>query len=139
VLSGGQDQDDALSAQLSQRGIKTFSYNQFCADAKIEDEDGGNNCVLKAGALQAQVLLVSPRVITQCSHSLKSNVVFLAVPVYFQKNLSNAIRDMCQDGDTTDTRLTIYDYVDTRVGILDNYFRMRSYNYGVHPDLLLNG
>jgi hypothetical protein len=25
------------------------------------------------------------------------------------------------------------------VGILDNYFRMRSYSYGVHPDLLLNG
>jgi hypothetical protein len=46
---------------------------------------------------------------------------------------------MCQDGESGDSRLTIYDYVDSRVGILDNYFRMRSYNYGVHPDLLLNG
>ena len=75
----------------------------------------------------------------QCSHLLKSHVVFLAVPVHFQKNLFNAIRDMCQDGDSGDSRLTIYDYVDSRVGILDNYFRMRSYNYGVHPDLLLSG
>ena len=41
--------------------------------------------------------------------------------------------------DPADCGLTIYDYVDTRVGILDNYFRMRSYSYGVHPDLLLNG
>jgi len=139
VLSGGQDQDDELSAQLSQRGIKTFSLNRFCADPKIENDDGGNSSALKAGASQAQVLLASPRVITQCSHVLKSHVVFLAVPVYFQKNLSNAIKDMCQDGDPADARLTIYDYVDTRVGILDNYFRMRSYNYGVHPDLLLNG
>ena len=49
------------------------------------------------------------------------------------------MRDMCQDGDAADCRLTIYDYVDSRVGILDNYFRMRSYSYGVHPDLLLNG
>ncbi len=93
----------------------------------------------RPGASQAKVLLISPRVMPQCSHALKSHVVFLAVPVYFQKNLSNAIRDMCQDGDSADSRLTIYDYVDSRVGILDNYFRMRSYNYGVHPDLLLNG
>jgi hypothetical protein len=139
VLSGGEDQDDALSAELSQRGIKAFSYNQFCANPKIVNKDGGNNNVPQTGASQGKVLLISPRVMPQCSHVLKSHVVFLAVPVHFQKNLFNAIRDMCQDGDSGDSRLTIYDYVDSRVGILDNYFRMRSYNYGVHPDLLLNG
>jgi hypothetical protein len=139
VLSGGEDQDDALSAELSQRGIKTFSYNQFCANPKIVNNDGRNNDVPQAAASQGKVLLVSPRVMSQCLHALKSHVVFLAVPVHFQKNLFNAIRDMCQDRDSGDNRLTIYDYVDSRVGILDNYFRMRSYNYGVHPDVLLNG
>jgi hypothetical protein len=139
VLSGGEDQDDALSAELSQRGIKAFSYNRFNADSPIADNNGGNNSALQASASQAQVVLVSPRAMPQCSHTMKSHVVFLAVPVYFQKNLSNAIRDISQDGDTADSRLTIYDYVDSRVGILDNYFRMRSYNYGVHPDLLLQG
>lgn len=139
VLSGGEDHDGALSAELSRRGIKAFSYNQFCANPGILDKDGGNNNILHAGVSQAKVLLVSPRVMSQCSSSLKSHVVFLAVPVYFQKSLSNAIRDISQDEDSFDSRLTIYDYVDSRVGILDNYFRMRSYNYGVHPDLLLNG
>jgi hypothetical protein len=139
VLSGGEEQDGALSSELSQRGIKAFSYNQFYANPKIVNDDGRNNDVPQAGDLQGKVLFISPRVILQCSHALKSHVVFLAVPVHFQKNLFNAIRDVCQDGDSGDNRLTIYDYVDTRVGILDNYFRMRSYNYGVHPDLLLNG
>jgi len=139
VLSGGEDQDDALSAELSQRGIKAFSYNHFSANPKFTDDGKDSNDILQAGASQAKVLLVAPRAMPQCSHTLKSHVVFLAVPVYFQKNLSNAIRDMCHDGDLADGRLTIYDYVDSRVGILDNYFRMRSYNYGVHPDLLLNG
>jgi hypothetical protein len=69
---------------------------------------------------------------------LQSNVIMLAVPVYFRKALANAIRDICQDGLESDADLRIYDYVDTKVGILDNYFRMRSYNYGVHPDVLLN-
>ncbi len=139
VLSGGEDQDDALSAELSQRGIKAFSYNMFCANPKIVSGDDGNNNVPPPAASQARVLLISPRAMPRCSHLLKSNVVFLAVPVYFQKSLSNAIRDMCQEGDSGDGGITIYDYVDSRVGILDNYFRMRSYNYGVHPDLLLNG
>jgi hypothetical protein len=135
VLSGGKDQDDALSAELSQRGIKTFSFNNFTNHMAA---DGGNSNVLQAEDSQARVWLVSPRVVAQFSRSLKSHVVFLAVPVYFQKNLSNAIRDMCRDGDSAEGKLTIYDYVDSKVGILDNYFRMRSYNYGVHPNLLLN-
>ncbi len=139
VLSGGEDQDDALSAELSRRGIKAFSYDQSWANPKDVNKDDGNNNVLQTWASQGKVLLISPRVMPQCSHLLKSHVVFLAVPVHFQKNLFNAIRDMCQDGDSGDSRLTIYDYVDSRVGILDNYFRMRSYNYGVHPDLLLSG
>jgi len=139
VLSGGEDQDNALSAELSQRGIKAFSYNQYFVNPRILDNDGGNNNnSLQSGASEAKVWLISPREMSQFSQTLKSHVVFLAVPVYFQKNLSKAIRDMCHPEDSSDSRLTIYDYVDSRVGILDNYFRMRSYNYGVHPDLLLN-
>jgi hypothetical protein len=140
VLSGGENQDDALSTELSQRGIESFSYNRLWANAKtVNSDDGNNNNVLPATASQAQVLLISPLNMSHYSRAVKSHVVFLAVPIYFQKNLANAIRDVCQDGDSADWGLTIYDYVDSRVGILDNYFRMRSYSYGVHPDLLLNG
>jgi len=43
-----------------------------------------------------------------------------------------------QNGTAGDRRFKIYDYVDRRIGLLENYFRMRSYNYGVHPDVLLS-
>ena len=139
VLSGGEEQDLALGTELSRRGITVFPYSQLGPGPTSRgDVDNGNSDMLEGGASQARVLLVSPGAMPQCSRTLRSHVVFLAVPVYFQKSLSNAIRDISQDGETADNRLTIYDYVDSRVGILDNYFRMRSYNYGVHPDLLLN-
>ncbi|MGC8494089.1 MAG: DEAD/DEAH box helicase [Syntrophobacteraceae bacterium] len=138
VLSGGEEQDRALGEELSRRGITVAS--ELSAGSRFSGNgDGGNSRGPRDGAVHARVLLVAPTALPQCSRNLRSHVVFLAVPVYFQKNLSNAIRDISQEGESADHRLTIYDYVDTRVGILDNYFRMRSYNYGVHPDLLLNG
>ena len=139
VLSGGEEQDLALGAEFSRRGITAFAYSRLCGVPRTLNDDNGNNSELKSGAMQAKVLLVAPAAMPQCSRALRSHVVFLAIPVYFQKILSNAIRDISQDGETADNRLTIYDYVDTKVPILDNYFRMRSYNYGVHPDLLLSG
>jgi len=138
ILSGGEEHDRVLGEEFSRRGITVFPYSRLGGVSRMADENGGNNHVSHGVALQAKVLLVSPGALPQFSRTLKSHVVFLAVPVYFQKNLSNAIRDISQEGETADNRLTIYDYVDSRVGILDNYFRMRSYNYGVHPDLLLN-
>ncbi|RPJ00019.1 MAG: hypothetical protein EHM36_15190 [Deltaproteobacteria bacterium] len=68
---------------------------------------------------------------------MNSQVLVLAVPVYFPNRMANAIRTMYQNGTGSESRIKIYDYVDKRVGLLDNYFRMRSYTYGVHPDVLL--
>lgn len=139
ILSGGEEQDDALIAELNRRSIQVFSYNRYFSKLGNVDGDEIVDNNLPPEARKAKVVLIAPRSVPRCAHLFKSRVVFLAVPVYFQKNLSNAIRDMSQDGDLADARLIIYDYVDSRVGILENYFRMRSYNYGVHPDLLLNG
>jgi hypothetical protein len=66
-----------------------------------------------------------------------ASAVFLAFPLYFRKMLADALRDINVSGRNGDGRLKIFDYVDRRIGLLENYFRMRSYNYGVHPDLLL--
>ncbi len=139
ILSGGEDHDRALGEELSRRGISvTYGPGLAANGACREGGDGAEGKAVPGTTSEAKVLLMPPSAVLQCFRSLKSHVVFLAVPVYFQKNLSNAIRDISQEGDTADSRLTIYDYVDTKVAILDNYFRMRSYNYGVHPDLLLD-
>lgn len=134
ILSGGDDQDQALGAELAKRGIGVFSYNEFVG----KNDPASGNGTLPPSAAGAEVILVSPRTLPQCAHVLRSHAIFLAVPIYFQKNIAGALREVGQEEDAQDVNLTIYDYVDSQVGILDNYFRMRSYNYGVHPDLLLN-
>ena len=140
ILSGGEDQDQALGAELTRRGIQVISSNHVDPenDSEDDEDEDARGVPLPAGAQKAQVLMISPKALHQYTQALRSNVLFLAVPVYFRRSLAGAIREMGHDGDFPETRLTIYDYVDSRVGILDNYFRMRSYNYGVHPDLLLN-
>jgi hypothetical protein len=140
ILSGGEDQDQALKTELTRRGIQVMCCNNLAQGSDDEDEDdaAASRVPLPEGAQSAQVFLVSAKAFPQYAQSLRSNVIFLAVPVYFRRTLAGAIREMGHDGDYSEMRLTIYDYVDSRIGILDNYFRMRSYNYGVHPDLLLN-
>lgn len=140
VLSGGEDQDLALSSELASRGIQVFSCNRLLR----ESEKGENAAPAESPPpacnfpKKTQVLLVSPRSLPRWAQTLKSNVIFLAVPVYFKKHLAGAIREISQNGNLSDAHLTIYDYVDSNVAILENYFHMRSYNYGVHPDLLLD-
>jgi len=140
IISGGEDQDRAMSAELSKRGIEAFPCDPLFSKFGNGDE---SNDVCKPVTGQpaipeAEVFLLSPQTLSKCCQALRSNVIFLAVPVYFRKALASALREVSMDGETADPHLRIYDYVDSQVGILDNYFRMRSYNYGVHPDLLLS-
>lgn len=140
IISGGQDQDRAMSAELSKRGIETFSCDPlFPQDGNGDDSSDILRPIMREHVFpKAEVFLLSPQTLPKCSQSLKSNVIFLAVPVYFRKSTASALREVGIDSENSESHLRIYDYVDSRIGILDNYFRMRSYNYGVHPDLLLN-
>ncbi len=142
VLSGDDDQEKAIKEELARRNIEAESLSRYLPNNQKRDgEDAtGNHQALPPGfhARKAPVLLLSPRHLAGYSQAIKSSVIFLAAPVYFRKPLAAAIRDVSQNEDASGVHLKIYDYVDTKVGILDNYFRMRSYNYGVHPDLLLN-
>lgn len=135
ILSGGEEHDASLIAELAQRSISAASCNRLIAQSGREGEDDAP--VGNLPPVTAPVLLLSPRFLPRFMQALKANVIFLAVPVYFRKNLALAIREISQNGTSVESNLTIYDYVDSQVGILENYFRMRSYNYGVHPDLLL--
>lgn len=137
VLSGGEEQHDVVAAGLKERGIETYVYPEAAANAEsgdappllLEDLDASHRPL---------AILVTPRTLTECARNLKTNALFLALPVYFRKALATAIRDInVNGGGPAEARLKIYDYVDRRVGLLENYFRMRSYSYGVHPDALL--
>jgi superfamily II DNA or RNA helicase len=137
VLSGGKDQNNVLSRELEKRGIKVL----------IPEPEAG---LVEAAGLLSEAdeaeeprmgptaVLVSVDMLVESFDQLSSKVLFLAVPLYFRKGLARAIQSLYHHSNGNGGRLKIYDYVDQRVGLLENYFRMRSYNYGVHPDMLLH-
>ncbi len=147
VLSGGEEQDKALGDELIRRGIQVFHYRAEVEDkAEVEhnvDEDEYEQqrparCIQMPQIEGPAAIFVSAETLSACAQSLDSQVLVLAVPVYFRKNLAIAIRDLLHNGIVTESKMKIYDYVDQKIGLLENFFRMRSYNYGVHPDVLLN-
>jgi hypothetical protein len=142
VLTGGEDQDRVLSSALSERGIKAVAFRHDTPPHDNEEDEETDHeaaCATPRLAGEADAVLVNDRALTECLKYMHSHVLFLAVPTYFHKTLAQAIRSLSQNGNSGDShRITIYDYVDQKVGLLENYFRMRSYNYGVHPDVLLS-
>jgi hypothetical protein len=142
VLSGGEEQDRTLGAELTGRGIEVIVYPYTPVEQDEEDSENFNETTLHTRREIRMpdgpaAILIAPQAIADCIGRYDFKVLFLAVPIYFRKYLAEAIRGIHQNGSGADGRIKIYDYVDQRVGLLENYFRMRSYNYGVHPDVLL--
>lgn len=137
VLSGGEEQDQVLGDELARRGIEVVRYPGMAAPPAGEGAEKPA-CPPMPAVEGAKAVFVTAQTLTECSQSFNSKVLVLAVPIYFRKNLATAIRDLFQNGISPDSKFKIYDYVDQKVGLLENFFRMRSYNYGVHPDVLLN-
>lgn len=145
VLSGGEEQNEVLKAELKRRGIEVITYQHSAyklVDDSEQEEDSRNDASrcpdISIPQDRPTAVLVNPQTLTQCAEKLNSPILFLAVPMFFRKQLAQSIRNLHQNGTGNQGRLRIYDYVDQRIGLLENYFRMRSYNYGVHPDVLLN-
>lgn len=140
VLSGGEVQDRILGEELDKRGIKSFSLSRYSCDPSQDESEsppGSSESSEFTIPEEPAALLVTPQTMAKCLPKVNSRILFLAVPLYFRQQLANVIRELNQNGSSSEGRLKIYDYVDQRIGLLENYFRMRSYNYGVHPDLLL--
>lgn len=141
VISGGNEQDEFLRAELIKRGINAVIYRESPTDVTDPEEEEGSQglpCPDLEKDDTPAVILLSSQTLSRCFQKLKAKVIFLAAPTYFGKGLATAIKGLSQNGSGGEgKKIKIYDYVDQRVGLLENYFRMRSYNYGVHPDILL--
>lgn len=141
VLSGGDAQHETLKTELGSRGVEVMIYSP--KPAVVNEETGEEvvaaDCPEESIPMdRAAAVLLTPQTLAECGDRIGGSVLFLAVPIYFRKHVAQIIRNLHQNGAGNQDRLKIYDYVDQQVGLLDNYFKMRSYNYGVHPDLLLN-
>lgn len=141
VLSGDETQHATLQAELSSRSIEVIVYNPkpTIVDEETGEEVPAPNCIeTTIPTDRAVAVLITPQTLSECGERIRSSILFLAVPIYFRKHLAQIIRNLHKNETDNHDRLKIYDYVDQQVGLLENFFRMRSYNYGVHPDLLLN-
>ncbi len=136
IVSGGEVQNEALRRELARRDIPVAVVPGPRANgngrASRSDDDADS---FRSGS---SVLLVSPQVLMESGSPVASRTLFLAIPLYFKKGLARAIQNFCEGPQDDGKRVKIYDYVDLKIGLLENYFRMRSYNYGVHPEMLLN-
>jgi len=155
VICGGDAQQRVLGQELERRGIPVHIPRPASPGLDEEEADDDQpqpeapTCCQDLPEAGPTAILFTPQSLMRCYQQVSTDVLFLAVPLFFKKGLAHAIRNLYKNGDggnghggngngSNGRRLKIYDYVDQKVGLLENYFRMRSYNYGVHPDVLLN-
>jgi hypothetical protein len=141
VLTGGTPQNDALKAELEPRGVEVISLDWGQEERESEDDDDQELQPMHIPAFgdAPVVVLVTSEVLLRYSRSLPVKVLMLAIPVYFRGRMAHAIRNLYHgSAGNGPEKLKIYDYVDQNIALLENFFRMRSYNYGVHPDILIN-
>lgn len=136
VLTGGPLQQNALSNVLSEKGLRvskiTIPYDQI--DSEPSEMASGDLEIDKS----ADVYLLTSQTLIRCYEALNVRSLFLAVPLYFHAELAQAISHLAQECEKSGFgRIRIHDYVDSAIALLFNYFRMRSYNYGVPPETLL--
>ncbi|MEJ5300295.1 MAG: DEAD/DEAH box helicase family protein [Thermodesulforhabdaceae bacterium] len=160
VITGGPIQEEIFYQLLSNRGYSvhkvSIPYDLLKESDErdaYDEESGGLSMAEPPGYIpdHYDVLIVTPRILTHCYPYLKGiRSIFLAVPLYFTNPLLNALKTIStsvpgngasgkgeQPLDRRHKKIKIFDYVDTNIGLLSNYFRMRSYNYGFPPDVIL--
>ncbi|MEJ5348538.1 MAG: DEAD/DEAH box helicase family protein [Desulfosoma sp.] len=154
VVSGGEEQTETLRAQLNQRGIEVhipecrWEERRDHEEEELDTDEDQARGWLENFPQGPAVVIMKADDLLRCYRHVIMEVLFLAVPLFFKKNVTQALRALLMScgghggngsgASSNGRRVKIYDYVDQKIGLFENYFRMRSYNYGVHPDILLN-
>ncbi|SFM42367.1 DEAD/DEAH box helicase family protein [Thermodesulforhabdus norvegica] len=141
LITGGPLQEEALYNMLLEKPIRVskiiMPYDDITREASYDGVSPASSTELKIDP-DADVYLLTSQTLIRCYAALNVRSLFLAVPLYFHVELAKAISHLAQECEKSGYgRLRIYDYVDSAIALLFNYFRMRSYNYGVPPETLL--
>lgn len=157
IITGGPIQEEIFYRSLSERGYSVHKVSIPYELLENYENFEGNNENEKVSSSEPaistiiipenyDILILTSRSLVYCyPHLSKVKSLFLAVPLYFSDPLLQALKKLTsrsQDaGEETPTsragKVKIFDYVDTNIGLLTNYFRMRAYNYGFPPDVIL--
>lgn len=149
IVTGGPLQENVLHQYLTEKGLNVVRvivpYNAIMETEVENEETKKNNYLTHAESTpetdipsDADVYLVTSQSLIHRYMAIHARTLFLAIPLYFHNGLAQAIIHLSQKIEQNGTgKLRIYDYVDQDIALLENYFRMRSYNYGVPPETLL--
>ena len=77
-----------------------------------------------------QVVLANRQLFQKMISETKFRALFLTTPLNFRGRTIGWFHGMLRRDDGQQL-MKLYDYVDSKISILDNFFRMRSYAYGL--------
>ncbi|HYA01490.1 MAG TPA: DEAD/DEAH box helicase family protein [Syntrophobacteria bacterium] len=124
VLTEEETQGSAIEDLLRARGISSVSLDA----AAVREEKERLFAQIEEGKIQ--VVLASREVFQEEVLEGRYGALFLTTPLSFQGRISEHLHKLLarRNGQPP---MRVYDYVDSKVSILDNFFRMRSYAYGL--------
>jgi hypothetical protein len=124
VLTEEGTQGSAIENLLRARGISTLSVDAATA------RGGKEGLLAQIEGEEIQVVLASRQVLQEEMLEGRYRVLFLTTPLSFQGRISEQLHKLLSRRNGQPP-MRVYDYVDCKVSILDNFFRMRSYAYGL--------
>ena len=124
VLTQDKDQDNTLQDMLDRDGVSSVSVDP----GLIAKGEKGLDQHLKRNKIQ--VVLANRQLFQKMIPATKFEALFLTTPVNFRGRTIGWFQGMLRRDDGQQL-IKLYDYVDSKISILDNFFRMRSYAYGL--------
>ncbi len=124
VVTEDEEQGSTLQEMLSEQGISSISFDP----GKVEEEERSFAEQLRGEKIQ--VVLTNRRFFQKKVPETSFEALFLTTPLNFRGEIINRLQRVLQRDDGQPL-VKIYDYVDSKISILDNFFRMRSYAYGL--------
>jgi hypothetical protein len=124
VLTEDEEQGRTLEQMLNERGISSFSYDPQTA----ADREQSFSEQLRTG--KSQVMLAKRQFLKKMIPEVGFAALFLTTPLNFRDEVIKPLQRVLKRNNGQPL-VKIYDYVDSKISILDNFFRMRSYAYGL--------
>jgi len=124
VLTQDESQDDTLKEMLDKEGVSSVSLDPVL----IGKGEKGLDQQLQSKNIQ--VVLANRQIFQKMISETKFEALFLTTPFNFRGKIIDWFQGMLRRNNGQQL-IKLYDYVDSKVSILDNFFRMRSYAYGL--------
>jgi hypothetical protein len=124
VLTEDEEQDNALRDLLENKGISSISLDP---DVVAKGEKAFSK---QLKSKKIQVVLGNRQFYQELVPEVRFEAVFLTTPINFRGKIIRWFQNVLRRDDGQPP-IKVYDYVDSKVSILDNFFRMRSYAYGL--------